>query len=86
MGSSFIHLIRTDSNEFFLMALLSTFIHVYAVECYHAFVTHSSISYWNNRYLLFMYHEQATVPGPVEVTRKWLILMLVTVLSIWMYQ
>ena len=61
---------------------LSTFTEC-AVECYYAFLTPSSISYWNNRYLLLMYHEQGTVLGPVQVTRKWLILMLVS--ELWSY-
>ena len=38
MGSSFIHLIRTDSNEFFLMAEQYS-----TVYMYHIFFTHSSV-------------------------------------------
>ena len=37
MGSSFIHLIRTDSNEFFLMAELYSIVYMY-----HSFLIHSS--------------------------------------------
>ena len=37
MGSSFIHLIRTDSDEFFLMAELYSIIYMY-----HSFLIHSS--------------------------------------------
>ena len=37
MGSSFIHLIRTDSNEFFLMAEWYSIVHMY-----HWFLIHSS--------------------------------------------
>ena len=37
MGSSFIHLIRTDSNEFFLMAESYSIVHIY-----HSFLIHSS--------------------------------------------
>ena len=37
MGSSFIHLIRTDSNEFFLMAEYYSIVHIY-----HSFLMHSS--------------------------------------------
>ena len=37
MGSSFIHLIRTDSNEFFLMAEWYSMVYMY-----HSFLTHSS--------------------------------------------
>ena len=37
MGSSFIHLIRTDSNEFFLMAEYYSMVYMY-----HSFLIHSS--------------------------------------------
>ena len=37
MGSSFIHLIRTDSNEFFLMAEQYSMVYMY-----HSFLIHSS--------------------------------------------
>ena len=37
MGSSFIHLIRTDSNEFFLMAEKYSIVYMY-----HSFLIHSS--------------------------------------------
>ena len=37
MGSSFIHLIRTDSNEFFLMAEWYSMVYMY-----HSFLIHSS--------------------------------------------
>ena len=37
MGSSFIHLIRTDSNEFFLMAEQCSIVYMY-----HSFLIHSS--------------------------------------------
>ena len=37
MGSSFIHLIRTDSNEFFLMAESYSMVYMY-----HSFLIHSS--------------------------------------------
>ena len=37
MGSSFIHLIRTDSNEFFLMAEEYSMVYMY-----HSFLIHSS--------------------------------------------
>ena len=37
MGSSFIHLIRTDSNEFFLMAELYSMVYMY-----RSFLIHSS--------------------------------------------
>ncbi|CAM9836735.1 unnamed protein product [Rangifer tarandus platyrhynchus] len=37
MGSSFIHLIRTDSNEFFLMAEKYSMVYMY-----HSFLIHSS--------------------------------------------
>ena len=37
MGSSFIHLIRTDSNEFFLMAEEYSMVYMY-----HNFLIHSS--------------------------------------------
>ena len=37
MGSSFIHLIRTDSNQFFLMAELYSIMYMY-----HCFLIHSS--------------------------------------------
>ena len=37
MGSSFIHLIRTDSNEFFLIAELYSMVYIY-----HSFLIHSS--------------------------------------------
>ena len=37
MGSSFIHLIRTDSNEFFLMAEYYSIVYMY-----HVFLIHSS--------------------------------------------
>ena len=37
MGSSFIHLIRTDSNEFFLMAQYYSMVYMY-----HSFLIHSS--------------------------------------------
>ena len=38
MGSSFIHLIRTDSNEFFLMAEYYSMVYMY-----HSFLIHSSV-------------------------------------------
>ena len=37
MGSSFIHLIRTDSNEFFLMSESYSIVYMY-----HSFLIHSS--------------------------------------------
>ena len=37
MGSSFIHLIRTDSDEFFLMAEKYSMVYMY-----HSFLIHSS--------------------------------------------
>ena len=37
MGSSFIHLIRTNSNEFFLMAEYYSMVYMY-----HSFLIHSS--------------------------------------------
>ena len=37
MGSSFIHLIRTDSNEFFLMVEWYSIVYMY-----HSFLIHSS--------------------------------------------
>ena len=37
MGSTFIHLIRTDSNEFFLMAEQYSIVYMY-----HSFLIHSS--------------------------------------------
>ena len=45
MGSSFIHLIRTDSNEFFLTAEYYSMVYMY-----HSFLIHSSAMCDKNHY------------------------------------
>ena len=47
MGSSFIHLIRTDSNEFFLMAEQYSMVNMYHSFLIHSSADKSSLNIWN---------------------------------------